>query len=106
MLDPNKLYAKLIEAGEAWTESDYEATMLEETRKSLLAQLSLKHVGKSRAEAEQMALATEEYRAHVDGMVKARSLANKARVKYDSVRVYCELIRSAEATRRTEATLT
>ena len=58
------------------------------------------------AAAEKAAYASEKYYTHINAMVEARREANRARVRYDSLRVYAELRRTTEATRRAEMQLT
>lgn len=103
-MDPEKIHAALVQAGEAWADAEAAASILEETRKSVLAKLINEAEGSVNAR-EYKALADAEYKAFVDGMVKARKAANKARVRYDSAKVLAELRRSQEATRRAEASI-
>jgi len=104
-LDPDKVYDALVRAGESWSDAEAAASLLEETRKSVLAKIMNESAVASIAGKEMQALASEEYQEFVDGMVKARAAANKARVRYDSAKVLADLRRSAEATRRAEANL-
>lgn len=99
--DPDKITHRLIEAGEDWAEKDAAASLLEETKKTILAELMLKAEG-SAAAREMTALADPIYRIHVTNMVAARKEANKARVKWESGRAWVELRRSLESTRRAE----
>lgn len=100
--DADKTYDALIRAGEAWADADAAASLLEETRKSMLAQLMAESDSSSIAGKEMAALGHPDYRRHVEGMVSARKAANKARVRYDSAKVLSELRRSQESTRRAE----
>ncbi|HEX3156739.1 MAG TPA: hypothetical protein VHV32_19070 [Candidatus Angelobacter sp.] len=104
-LDPDKAYDALIRAGESWADAEAAAALLEETRKSMLAKLMNESAVASIAGKEMVALASEEYREYVDGMVKARAAANKARVRYDSAKVLAELRRTKESTRRAEMSM-
>ena len=107
-MDPDRIYSKLISAGHDWSDKEAAADMLEETKKVVLAELTLKQLksgAKSRAEAEQEALAMPEYRDHLQAMNDARKAANRARVDYDGMKALMELRRSQEATRRAEANL-
>jgi len=105
MLDADRIYAQLSEAGEAWADADAAASLLEETRKSVLAKLMLEASVTSAAAKEMVALADESYTKHVEGMVSARKAAHKARVRYDCARVLAEMRRSEESTRRAEMNL-
>lgn len=104
-MDAERIYNNLVKAGEDWADADAAASLLEETRKSVLARLMNEATATTVAAKEMFALADEEYRAHIDGMVTARKAANKARVRYDSAKVLAELRRSEESTRRAEMTL-
>ena len=100
--DPNELRQRLVDLGTAWAEANGAADLLEESRKSVLAQYALKMPGKSMAERESMALACEEYREHFRAMVSARTKANRARVEYDGARKWLDMVRTLESSRRAE----
>lgn len=104
-MDAEKIYDTLVKAGEEWADADVAASLLEETRKSVLAKLMVECGHASIAGKEMMALADDSYKAFVTGMVNARKAANKARVRYDSAKTLSELRRSEESTRRAEMTL-
>lgn len=101
-LNADRIYAELISSGEDWADKDAAASLLEEGKKALLAQLSLANEAKSRVEAEGKALASHEYQEYIAGMVEARKAANKARVRYSAIQTLAELRRSQESTRRAE----
>ena len=107
-LDPDRIFHKLTEAGHTWADLEAAADLLEETKKVILAELTLQQLkgASSRAEAEQQALALPAYREHLAAMNAARRAANRARVDYDSLKSLMELRRSQEATRRAEIQLT
>lgn len=105
MMDPDKIYESLVKAGEDWADAEAAADLLEETRKSVLARLMNDSAVASVAGKEMMALADPEYTEFLEGMVQARKVANKARVRYDSARILSELRRSQESTRRAEMSL-
>jgi hypothetical protein len=102
-MDAEKIYESLVKAGEDWADADAAASLLEETRKSVMAKLINEAEGSVNAR-EYKAMADPEYRKHIDGMVTARKAANKARVRYDSAKILAELRRSEESTRRAEMT--
>lgn len=102
-MDAEKIYESLVRAGEEWADCQAAADLLEETRKSVMAKLVNEAEGSVNAR-EYKALADPEYRKHIDGMVTARKVANKARVRYDSAKILAELRRSEESTRRAEMT--
>jgi len=100
-MDANEIHEKLVTAGEQWADMDAAASLLEETRKTVLAELMNRAEG-SMAARESIALADAAYRLHVANMVAARKEANRAKVKYDSAKAWCELVRTQEATKRAE----
>jgi hypothetical protein len=102
--DSDRTYEALVKAGEDWADKQAAADLLEETRKSVLAKLINEAEGSVNAR-EYKALADQEYRDFVAGMVTARKAANKARVRYDSAKILAEMRRSEESTRRAEMTL-
>lgn len=115
LVDPTAISTLVANAGAEWYQNDAGAASLEETKKSVLAKLVLEHMeagvpGKagappkamSFAQAEQRALADPRYEAHVEMMVSMRKHSNLSRVRYDMGRMFLELQRSANATRRQE----
>jgi hypothetical protein len=109
--EPNELVYEVEQLGIAWADADEAANLLEETKKTLLAQYTVEAqrgtpaTGAktlSMANAEALALADPRYAAHLDSMVKARTQSNRCRVRYDSGRVKIELLRSLIAARREE----
>lgn len=118
--DPHKLTREVIIVGEEWADQDAAASALEETKKTLLAKLSLEHqsgsyssgaLGEkpkamSAVQAEMKALADPAYEQHLQLMVIARKESNRARVRYDLGKMRLELIRSLQATMRNEMRMT
>lgn len=102
--DPGRIYQQIIDAGEVWTDCNAAAEMLEENKKSVLAEIMSEKQG-SNPERERQALADAAYRLHLKNMVGARKEANRARVRYDAVRVLAEMRRTQESTRRAEASI-
>lgn len=103
--EPEKIYHQIVAAGEEWTDKDAAANLLEETRKTVLAELVNSSGAGSVAARESAALADAAYKLHVTKMVAARKEANRAKVKYDAVRVLAEMRRTQESTRRAEANI-
>lgn len=104
-LDTEQIYNQLIQAGDAWADAEAAASVLEETKKSVLAKLMNEAAHSSIAGKEMQALADGEYKTFVENMVRARKAATKAKVRYDSAKVLAELRRSEESTRRAEITM-
>ena len=100
--NPTEIAERMRLAGEEWSDLDAAANMLEETRKSVLAELVNQSKGGSIAAKESEALANPAYKLHLTNMVNARREANRARVKYDTSKMWVELVRTSEATKRAE----
>jgi len=113
--DPVRLTEEVITNGEDWADLDAAASLLEETRKTVLAKRALEFIegsldsGRARpmsaTQAELNAQADETYEQHLTMMVEARKNANRARVRYDLGRMRLELLRTAQATLRNEMRL-
>jgi len=108
-LAPSKVYARLVALGQEWADRNAAAQLYEDTTKSTLARLTLSRMemgGCSKAQAELEALASRDFTAHVAQAVEARQASNRARVEYDCAKIWAELLRSANANKRTEMQLT
>lgn len=102
-VDPREIHQRIVDHGEAWADADAAANLLEETKKTLLAQIMMESIGgSSAAAAEKKATADQRYIDHINLMVEARRVANRAQVKYKTSLVWVELIRTRESTRRAE----
>lgn len=99
-LDPKTIAEQLTNLGDDWADKHAAAEMLEETKKSVLAKLAADSLENSMAAKENYALAHEDYTKHVKSMVEARRAANKAKVRYDSGKVWAELMRTQSANER------
>ena len=103
MLNPDQIVRNIVSAGEDWADKESAADLLEETKRTVLAELmNQQPASMSVAAKEQVALADPAYRLHLTNMVSARKEANRARVRYDALKVLAELRRSEESTRRAE----
>jgi ribosomal protein L20A (L18A) len=93
--------------GDDWADKHAAASLLEETLKPLLAQLTLKYRAgeKHKSDAETKALADPEYMEHVTRMIAARKEANRARVRYETIKTKVELQRTNSANDRALATM-
>lgn len=103
--DPNEIYQRLISAGEAWVNAQSLSDQLDEMKKPLLAQLKLSSPEKTDAGRETWAMAQEEYRNHIEGMVAAKRDANLKRVRYKAAEAWVDAMRTQQATRRAEVRL-
>lgn len=99
MIDANDIYEKLTKAGNDWAVKNGNADLLEEGKKVILAELG-RNVDSSYAAKEAYALASPEYKEHVEKMVKARTEANKAKVEYESRKAWVDIMRTNAATER------
>ncbi len=113
-LDIEKEINQVTELGLAWTELHEQASLLEETRKTFLAQLIAEIMSASRkdggrgisfAQAENEARADVRYEAYLREMTKARKEANQAKVRHETAGVRLEMLRSLMANRREEMRL-
>ena len=99
--DPEAIYQKLASAGEEWADKEAAAEILEENKKTVLAEIMAGFQG-STAERERCALADSAFKLHLKNMTAARREANRARVRYDSMKVLAEMRRTEASTRRAE----
>src|SRR5262245_50518680 len=101
-LDPDHLRQRLMDLGNEWADQNAAADILEETKKTVLAEVMSQCNAKSRSEREDFALNSEIYRDHLVAMVEARRKANRARVAFDSAKTWNDLARTLEATNRAQ----
>ena len=101
-MNANELYEKLVQAGEDWADKQSAANVLEDTKNSVLAKLMLKSTASSVAAREVEAKASLEYEAHVVATQNAIAEALKAKVKYESMKIWIELKRTEAANLRAE----
>lgn len=104
MLNPDEIHERLRLAGEEWADKDAAANSLEETKPVVLAELTNQAQGSSAAEKKSMALAEPAFKLHLTSMVVARKEANRARVRYDIAKIWADLVRTRETTKRAEMT--
>ena len=104
-IDPNKIHANLVKLGEEWADKESAASLLEETRRNVRAEIMRQSNEKTVAAVEAFAEASIRYKEHVISMVEARRIANRAHVNYKAAQVWVEVERSAESTRRAEMRL-
>ena len=100
--NPDRIYAALVKAGGEWADCESAACLLEETKKTVLAELINQSTESTVAAREQKALADPVYRLHVTNMVSARHKANRAKVAYDAQKVLGELRRTEQSNLRAE----
>ena len=101
-MDANEVYERLVSAGEEWADLQAAYNILEDTKSAILAKLMLNSSAPSVAAREIEAKASDEYTGHVKSTQEAMKKALKAKVAYESAKVWVDLKRSEEATRRAE----
>lgn len=104
-MDVNELFHKLTTAGNDWAEKQAAYNILEDTKNAVLAQLMLKSQATSVAAKEIEAKASKEFTDHVKSTQEAMKVALKAKVNYEAIKIWIDLRRSEEATRRVEMKL-
>lgn len=97
---PDKIYEAEMDAGNDWSDKDNAARVLEESKKSVLAEIMLDSPSSTNAAKEMEALASKQYRQYVLEMCMAKREANKARVKYDAIRTLADNRRTEAVNRR------
>lgn len=100
MIDSKEIYDNLVTLGEAWSDAHAASELLDETKRVILANLMNDCTEKSSAAKETFALSHPDYKEHIEKMVRAKRAANRARVKYDAAKVWCDLKRTEAATER------
>lgn len=92
-------------AAKDWVDKDSAASMLEETKSAVLSQrmAALGDIAVSKAELQ--VKASTEWREFVEGMVRARTSANLAKVKLEWIRLKFNEWQSDAATKRAEMKL-
>lgn len=104
-LTPERIAEELSKRGEAWSDKEAAASLLEESKHTVLSQCMADWPEDSNAGAESKARRDPRYIEHLKQMVEARKEANKAKVAYDTMKAYEGLFRTREATKRTEMNL-
>jgi hypothetical protein len=104
-LDIEKIYRQMIEDGMQWAEAEAAYNLLYETKKILIARLKQQSNEKSDAARETEALASPEYAEHITKMVQAQERALQARVRYESIKTYTDLLRSQVSLKKAEMAL-
>jgi hypothetical protein len=99
------IYRETIKLGEDWADKDSAKRHLEDTKKTVLAQIASQFEGSEAAKMNQ-ALASGKYINHLEEMRKATYESNLASVRYDAIKLLGSLRQSQESTRRAEMKLT
>lgn len=102
-MNPKEIYRTFLEAGTDWADKHGAAELLEAGLKPLKAQLTIEAKNLescSMAEASEIALSASVYTDAQIAAVNARTEANRAKVRYESVKALFEAQRTAEASER------
>lgn len=102
LINPDEILERLRLAGEEWADKDAAANALEETKPSVLAELTNQADGSSEAQKKSLALADPSFKLHLAKMVDARKEANRSKVRYETGKIWAELVRTRESTKRAE----
>jgi len=89
----------------SWTQKHAAASILEETKTAVLAQMIGRQGDIAYNQAERIVKSSEEWRAFIKDMVEAREAANLSKVKMEYMRMRFSEWQSAEANRRAEMKL-
>ena len=92
-------------AAKDWVDKDSAASMLEETKSAVLSQRMAALGDMAVSKAELQVKASQEWREFVEGMVRARTSANLAKVKLEWIRLKFNEWQSEAATKRAEMKL-
>ncbi len=103
--DPSQIAYELSERGLDWADKDAAFRALDDTTKSVLSQAMAQSVEKSNAAAETDARRSPMYGTHLVALAEARRESNRARVSFDVYKIWIDLMRSKETTRRAEMQL-
>lgn len=99
-MNPDEIFHRLEQAGNDYADKEAAASLLEETKNTMLSECMSDWPEDSNAGAETKARRDPRYKEHLEKMVEARRQANRAKVKYFSVQAWIELKRTQEATER------
>jgi len=88
-----------------WVDADAAASMLEETKSSVLAQMMAGQGDMPVSRAEMNVKASNEWREYVKSMVEAREKASLLKVQLEYIRMRFHEWQSHEATKRAEMKL-
>lgn len=107
LIDANKVAAELSKRGLAWADADAAFRALDDVTKSVLSEaIADLNSDESMAAKETAARRSQLYRDHLIALGHARREANRAKVNYDTYKVWLELQRTNASTERAQMGLT
>ena len=93
-------FNQLQEASEKRAEACYNYTRLDEQKKSILAAIELEQHGKSQAEIERKARATQSYKSYCQGLAEAKRDYMRADAHYKNLMAKLEWKKTREVSMR------
>jgi len=100
ILEPDKIYQKLVEYGDAWVEARFKSEQLDRATKPLLAYLASISNENSQSAKESWAYRHEDYKKHCSDLAEANLAEGKARIRYNAAETKVELMRTVAANER------
>jgi len=88
-----------------WVDADAAASLLEDTKSAVLAEMMQAHVELPVNRAEQIVKSSPEWRDHIEKMIAARKASNRLKVQLEFIRMKFAEEQSANATKRAEMRL-
>jgi len=103
----SELEKRIVEAekkGQQWADADATFYQLDETKKSVLADLmkDLDDGDTSETKLERLARSKKEWKEHIENLSIAKGQMLRAKVKYEASVAWYEACRTAEASKRVE----
>jgi hypothetical protein len=107
IIDAHEIAAELSKRGLAWADTDAAFRALDDVTKTVLSEcIAALNRSDSMASKEVDARNSQRYKDHLIALAGARRAANRAKVNYDTYKVYMELLRTNAATDRAQMQLT
>lgn len=100
MLDTDKIFMMIENAIEVRGDAIYKYTLLDENKKNILANITIQQDGKSMAERETSARATQEYQDYIKGLADAKRNWLKSDAQYKNLVAKMENMRTNEVSIR------
>jgi hypothetical protein len=104
MKNPIEIYQSMVKAGDEMADAEFQNRILNDSTKSVLAQLTIeaRQVDgvSSQAEALSIALSASTYRDHIIACAEANRMAEKKKIRYYGQKTLSDLYRSEEASHR------
>lgn len=94
------IYERLVKLNDDWATKNGNASLQEEMRKVVLAEMINQSSASSHGAKETDALTSQRYRDHLKMMVTLRTEANIAKGKLEAAKIHLEHMRTKEVTER------